>query len=263
MPAYTYPQTSPARSLAYSPLDKLQKLSQMDAEGAHADALGMNSLTDSLSKLYGIQQEQEMTPEKIATMRSSNRARDFETVRGQQMLPGQIQEQGNKNAIGASEAAWAQPNAKQKFGLGQAQQDYLTGQKSGEMTPAREMEFLEKTGKPFPGGMIEKHLNNIATQKQFSGMESAARAGEPIDEPRTMQDFGPENLQYLKGLSPHVPGDLNIPPQYQSDPKIQKLLREQQSQTPYDPHLETIQRNLESKVHPVRSFIKDLWDLYS
>lgn len=133
----------PSQQLQSSdPLDRLGKLTAIQNAGQQGDM-------DMLHSLYGIQQSQQLAPEHLRALQDSNAAKEFETSRGQQMLPYELQDRQNAQSTfpenlrglqtsndarqfetdkgramlpyGISEAqhnqAWAEPNAQQEYGM--------------------------------------------------------------------------------------------------------------------------------------------------
>jgi len=97
-------------SSAISRLAQLQQLGQNDD---HMDMLRQNSAMEMLKTLYGMQQESQLQPDKLAALRASTAGREFETAQGQQEMPlrmqalqAGIQKEGDEHDLaGASRGA--------------------------------------------------------------------------------------------------------------------------------------------------------------
>lgn len=193
----------------------------------------------------------------------------------QQMGPEKLREAKAKNYAAEMENMWAPQDRMQKNDLAgattermRAETGVLEGSKSGEMTPEREAVFMEKFGKPYPGGIIDRQQKQATADKLYGDMKVQAMSpqGQTQDDyNKTTQDLGGETAEYFKSLHvpTTVPSGLNIPEQYRNDPKIQASLnslamQKQSHPEQTDPGLLAAQHEANFAAHPTNQIVQDL-----
>lgn len=214
----------------------------------------------------------------------------------QAMLPGELQHQNLANhelaqhtslegAQGEREASMFPDQLKhlqaETTHLGD-ENDYL----SGKLLPVNSvMQMMEMGLLPKEVGMAlvnsrmpadargaMQNYQNQQTQKHWQGLEDAAsHGGIPQEQyPQIEQDFGPQNLNWLKGLStPKTPLASTVPTQYQT-PEIQRLFAKDAQYrarhgggSPVDDNTAYQQRQYEQhireQVDPLSAFFHDMF----
>lgn len=219
------------------PIDRLAKLQALDTAQNQNDALQQHGALQLAQGLYGIQHENAMLPEQLRALQASTAAKEFENAQAPQNAE-------TERALKTAQTANFQSNADavRKY-------DQPTLHDVMSLWP-----YLPDTDRY---GMLGKvpGLGDVAAagQKRISDAD-AARAKD-----RATEDMRNGAVSPLKA---------GIPEQYQSDPTIQNLLRDDaRARNFYQPggqlDLQLQQDKLNRQVHPFVQGLKDLWNLAS
>lgn len=229
---------------------------QTDLLQQQSDAQQQQATMAQLAQLYGLSQQSAEAPLHMQDLQAGLATKQFDLQHAPEVLQAKL----------AQEAASTKAST--------AQDNYYTQHATGAITPHDMMEYRMHTGEDYV--TPEQKAANEQKQSQARWAAIAASAKDfgvnPQDEGNIVQQFGPENLQYLKGLhASSTPQNYNVPSEYMNDPQIAQMLQTANAKKTtednyYKPggELQTnFQRHeLYNKIHPNLGFLKDLWEMY-
>lgn len=190
---------------------KRQQQFENDASQQELDMRQQNGMVGQLAQLYGISNDAQMTPERIAQMQAQTAAVRSQTA-GQniqndwspyhQSLVGQGLE---ADLVGKrSDAAWEEPYKQQKFELGQSQigaTNSLAEHRND--VPAAAIPYLVQIGvmTPEEGAQAvltpqqqQKRVGDAAKAAQIRAVQQAADAAQQATQPKKKSKFDPRMM---------------------------------------------------------------------